>query len=193
MVTFSQAQASAYLQTVLSQSLNQDAFAYFDIEKPPLIKALYEYLCLNQGGLLNLTSLAGELGASAKTVAAYMDVLELMGLTYLIYNSTHPLIKLNSSRKAYVSSMFALLNSKFDWPNALGLAAEAYVLERLLERGETVTFFRQRTQEIDFLLPKKKLAYEVKYRPDPGPIPATLPDYHIEIISLDQALPVCLF
>jgi hypothetical protein len=193
MAAFDQAQGRAYLQTVLSQSLNQDAFSYFEIEKPPILNALFEYLCINNGGVISVNSLSSELGAAAQTVASYLGVLEMMGLVYVIYNATNPLIRLNSSRKAYVSSMFALLHTKLDLPRAIGLAVESYVLERLLEREEMVTFYRHREREIDFLLPKKHIGYEVKYQAQSDPPKVQLPDFAVQAISLDQDLPACLF
>lgn len=193
MINLDQAQAKTYLQTVLSQSLHQDAFAYFSITKPPLMNALFDYLCLNSGGLLSVNSLSSELGVSSVTLTGYLDVLEQMGLVYMISNTTHPLRRTNASRKAYVSSMFALLRTKLEWPNALGLAVESYVLERLLERGETATFYRQRAREVDFLLPEKKIGYEVKFRPRPEPVQVEIPDFSLSVVSLDETLPACLF
>jgi predicted AAA+ superfamily ATPase len=191
-VLFSQEQTKAYIQNVLSQSLNQDAFSYFAIEKPQILNALFEYVRINCGGLINISGLSQQLGVSAQTVKAYFDVLEIMGLIYFVHNSTNPLIKLNSAKKAYVNSMYYLDASKLDLTVSFGFAAESYVLEKLLERNETVTFYRNRTKEIDFLLPKKKEAFEVKFRSEYSK-PHDLKGYSLQVISLNGNSPVCLF
>jgi len=193
MVSFTPDQSRNYLYTIISQSLNQDAFSYFTIEKPQIINALFEYIRLNSGGLISIYALAGELSVSSQTVASYLSVLETMGLTYLIYNSIHPLIRLNSAKKAYVSSMHFLCETKLDLTAATGFAVESYILERLLEKGESVTFFRHREKEVDFLLPKKKNAYEVKYTSQPRKTGFVPKGYQLEIISLDKNMPACLF
>ena len=127
------------------------------------------------------------------TVAGYLDVLELMGLTYTVYNSVNPIIKLNSAKKIYVSSMFGLKNSKYDPQTAFGFAAESYVLERLLEQNQLVTFYRNRNKEIDFLLPKLNIAYEVKYRPKFEQPKSILHNFELKVLSYAGSLPVCLF
>lgn len=191
-VLFSEDQSKAYVQNVLSQSLNQDAFSYFAIEKPQVLNALFEYVRINCGGLTNVSSLSQNLGVSPQTVKTYLDVLDVMGLIYFVYNSTNPLIKLNSSRKAYVSSMFYLDAAKLDLSPAFGFAAESYILEKFLEKNEIVTFFRKREKEIDFLLPKKKQAFEVKFRSEYAP-PESIKGYSLKVISLNREFPVCLF
>lgn len=156
-----------YLDTLVNGALNQDAFGYFDIRRPGELVSLYEYLRLNSGGIISVAKLAER--ASAKTISAYLEILEAMGLVYFVYNSTDPLIRANVIRKAYVNSALFLRETKLDPVTSTGLAVESYVLERLLERGEDpVTFWRRRNDEVDFLLPRKKLAYEVKFRGEMG-------------------------
>lgn len=193
MVNFTKDQSENYLRTILNQSLNQDAFNYFEIEKPQTMNSLFDYLKINNGGLISINSLAQSLAASNQTISLYLNILEIMGLIYLLYNSTNPLIKLNSSKKSYVSSAYALLETKLNLVSSIGFAVESYILERLLEKGETVTFWKKRDKEIDFLLPKKKLAYEIKYRSKIKIRNVSLFGYKLEVISLDGQVPACLF
>jgi len=192
-VSFTKKQSVSYFKTIVNQSLNQDAFSYFDIEKPQVINSLFEYLRVNNGGLVSVNSLAKELKVSNQTISLYINILEIMGLIYLVYNSTNPLVKLNSAKKSYVNSAFALLETKLIPGTAMGFAAESYVLERLMEEGETVTFWRKRNKEVDFLIPKKKIAYEVKFRSQTERQKISLKGYTIKTISLDEEYPTCLF
>lgn len=172
-----------YLESLVSQSLTQDAFGYFNISKPLILQNIFEYLCQNSGGLISKNHLSGVLGASYDTISHYLDILELMGLVYPLYNTLDPLKRLNSSKKIYVSSSFSLLRSKLDENTSLGFAAESYVLERFLELGETTSFWRDRNKEIDFLLPQKHLGYEIKYQ-FAIPAPLKLKNYQITTLSL---------
>lgn len=188
-------QTRAYAQTILGQSLTQDAFSYFKIEKPQIMLALFAHIQKNNGSEIKIQNLASEIGANRETIAAYIDILEQMGLIYILKNTTNPLKMAKSSRKAYTSSTFALLESKRDFQTTFGFAAESYCLERLLEKSETVTFFRERDKEIDFLLPEKKIAYEVKFRSKFAKVtlPKKLTKFKLETLSLSGENPVCLF
>lgn len=193
MLTLPDNEKMFYLESSVDQTIAKDAFDYFNIENPGAMSALYYYICQNSGQIMIKENLSKVSGISLVTVANYLDVLELMGLTYTIYNSTNPVIKLNSARKIYVSSMFSLKNSKHDPRTAYGFAAESYVLERLLEQNQLVTFYRNRNKEIDFLLPKRNIAYEVKYRLQFVQPKFILPNFELKILSYSGSLPVCLF
>lgn len=195
---------SAYLETILSQSLSQDAFAYFHIEKPRVLQSLFNYIRQNPGAILNIDTLSGVSGSSRETVAKYLDVLEIMRLMYPIYNSPSALATFNATRKAYPSSHFITAH-KYDPATTTGFAVESYVLERLVEQGKHVTFYRSRNQEIDFLVPDEHIAYEVKFRTDPGDLQPAIKlsrklGFAPHFITLDQrdiagapSTPACLF
>lgn len=193
MIQMPQTEQSYYLESSIDQSITKDAFDYFSIQNPSALTAIYHYLCQNNGQIVTKDGLSKISGISSATVANYLDVLELMGLIYTVYNSTNPIVKLNSVRKIYVSSMFGLKNSKYDPQTAFGYAAESYILERLLEQNQLVTFYRNRNKEVDFLLPKNKIAYEVKYRPEFEQPKLILPKFELKVLSHSGSLPVCLF
>lgn len=192
-INFSKEQSKSYISNVINQSLNQDVFSYFKIHKPQIISSLFNYFVENNGSLISINRLSKDLGVSNQTITLYINILEIMNLIYIVYNSKNPLTKGQSSKKVYVSSAFGLLESKFDIQTSMGFAVESYILERLLEKDETVTFWRKRQKEIDFLLPKKNIGYEVKFRSSFKPIKQLLKDYEVETISLDGKAPACLF
>ncbi len=189
-------QTKVYVKTIIDQTLTNDAFNYFAINKPQLILALFSYIRDNNGGEISVSNLAESCGANVETVTKYLEILEIMGLVYAISNSPNPIVKLNSRKKYYVSSHVALLEPKYDFNTALGFAVESYVLEQLLEQGETVTFFRHRQKEVDFLLPKKKTGFEVKYRLnyDAKDGKVFAPEgFEVKTITALGPLPACLF
>lgn len=192
-ISFNKEQSKSYISNVINQSLNQDVFSYFKIHKPQIINSLFEYFTKNNGSLVSINKLSKDLGVSNQTVTLYINILEIMNLIYVVYNSTNPLTKAQSSKKVYVSSAFGLCESKFDIQTSMGFAVESYVLERLLEKDELVTFWRKREKEIDFLLPKKNIGYEVKFRSSFKPIKQSPKGFDIETVSIDGKTPACLF
>lgn len=188
-----QNQYKLYLNNIISQSLNQDAYSYFKIEKPVIINNLFEYIRQNNGGVISVNKLSSQLGVASQTITQYLNILEQMGLIYSIFNSTNPLIKTKTSRKVYLNSSFGLQETKLDFQTSLGFAVESYILERLLEKDETVTFWKKREKEIDFLLPKKKRGYEIKFRNNPEPLKHNIKGFNIEMVTLNSTNPACLF
>jgi len=128
-----------------------------------LILGLFSYLALNNGSEISLNTLASKMQSNNITVKKYLDALGLLGLIYVIKNTSDPLKSPNSKAKIYVNSIFE--NS---WANTthdnLGYSVESYVLERLLNQNRKVTFFRERNNEIDFIDHTNREVLEVKYR-----------------------------
>ncbi|MFH1244458.1 MAG: AAA family ATPase [bacterium] len=156
------AQTQAYLTNIISQSLNQDAFNYFAIHKPQLMQSLFAYLQQNSGHEMSLTKVSNLIDTTLPTLNTYLDILEIMDLIYPVYNSISPLFHHNRNRKIYVNSAFQLVSSATELSTALGYAAESYAYERLRAQHPQLTYYRARNKEIDFVVPAKKLAYEIK-------------------------------
>jgi len=152
-----------FLDTIVNQSLNQDAAKFFNLERSDLILGLFSYLALNNGSEISLSTLSSKMQSNSITVKKYLDALELLGLIYVIKNTTDPLRSPNSKAKVYVNSIFE--NS---WANSshdnLGHSVESYVLERLLDKKHQISFFRERNNEIDFINHTNREMIEVKYR-----------------------------
>lgn len=152
-----------YLESILNQSLNQDAINYFQVQKPNLLRNLFDYFVQNSGleaSVLNISQVAS---ADRETVQKYIDVLELLGLIYILPNSQNPLKVSQTKPKIYTCSIWV---NQFD-PNHLqktGFIMESYVLERLLAKNINPNFYRDRNNEIDFINWREKEAFEVKYR-----------------------------
>ena len=152
-----------FLDTIVNQSLNQDSMQFFNLERPDLISGLYKYLASNNGSEISLSTLASKTQSNGITIKKYLDVLEMLGLIYVLKNTLDPLKNINSKAKIYVNSMFE--NS---WANTnhnnLGNSVESYVLERLMFSKSQISFFRDRNKEIDFINYTNKEVIEVKYK-----------------------------
>lgn len=163
-VNFSREQLTSYLDTLIAHSLSRDAFTYFSIERPDVLFSIFEHLRKNNGGELSFRKIASQLNkVDDRTVKKYIDVLEILGLIYIVRNSINVLSYENSFRKIYLNSeIVSSMNQES--LEKIGTAVESYVLEMLINRGYDVAYYRKRQKEIDFLVPKQKLAYEIKYR-----------------------------
>ncbi|MBP9817844.1 ATP-binding protein [Candidatus Shapirobacteria bacterium] len=186
-VNYSEDQAGEYLNTLKQRILTQDSFDYFEIEKPNVLGRIFDFVAINNGGIINIDSWSKDLGVSRETVSKYLEVLKIMGVVYTVSNSTDPFKVESSSKKAYVSSCFV---QEKDAGN-LGSLAESYTLERLLADGKLVTFYRKRDKEIDFLIPKEKRACEVKFCNKIDSVDkyvklAKKIGYMLEMVTLDQ-------
>ncbi|MEA2036412.1 MAG: AAA family ATPase, partial [Nanoarchaeota archaeon] len=158
-IGYDQEQATLYIQTVKAQSLNKDVLDYFEVRKPQLINLLYEEIVRRSGDEISLRSLSQKgFKTTHQTLSKYLEILEIMSLVYVVYNTDKLVKQTKALKKVYTSSHFCSEDRD------VGYLVESYVLERLLSESNTVTFYRQRNKEVDFLLPKKKQAIEVKYR-----------------------------
>lgn len=187
-VNYDESRAREYLNSLKQRILTQDSFDYFEIEKPNVLTRIFEYVSINNGGIVNVESWARDLdGVSRITINKYMDVLKIMGVVYVVPNSMDPLKTDKVSKKAYVSSCFV---EEKDVGN-LGSLVESYVLERLLSDGKQVTFYRERDKEVDFLVPKERVAYEVKFCNKIEGVDKYVElvnrlDYRLKMVTLDQ-------
>lgn len=152
-------QAKNYGLFLRNQMITRDAFIYFEIRQPNVLMSIFEHILKNNGGEISAESLARQLGTNKITVRRYLEILAIMGLIYVVPNTTNPLKVGNVARKLYVCSVFC---EERDEDN-MGRMVESYFLERLLEEKKQVTFFRKRDKEVDFLVAKEKMAYEVKF------------------------------
>jgi predicted AAA+ superfamily ATPase len=181
-----------FLDTIVNQSLNQDATKFFNLERADLILGLYQFIAQNNGSEISISTISSKLQSNSITVKKYLDALELLGLIYIIKNTSDPLKSPNSKAKVYVNSIFE--NS---WANTthdnLGYSVESYVLERLLNQNHKITFFRERNNEIDFIDHTNREFIEVKYRSNTSQenynyliLQSTKLKYKAKIVSLSQ-------
>jgi len=155
---------STYIQSIITQSLNQDSIDYFNITKPRQINLLYTYLAQNNGSEISLQKLSNQLSIAWVTVKEYLDILELLGLIYPVFNTDNPLKLTQARQKIYLNSAFSLCFQDSNLDINLGLAVESYILERMLEQKQKVYFYRHRNAEVDLINYNQKIAWEVKFR-----------------------------
>ena len=148
---------------VVGRVLEIDIPKLFGVRKIVDFERLFWTLLPNCGQIIKTASFGAELGLKKSTLFKYLSILNQSLLTNTVTNmsgsfrSTSRLL-----RKIYpASSNFLSLSSE---SVSLGARAEIYVYMLLSQLNTPVYLYRKRDKEIDFVLPDKKLAVEVKFQ-----------------------------
>ena len=125
---------------------------------------LFWSLIPNTGQVIAFPKLAVELGLSRTTLHRYLKLLEDTLLVKQFLNTAGSFRSTSRlARKIYPASP-NFLSLVVPFPG-IGFQAETYAAQILGQRlGKSVGIFRQREKEVDFVIPDRKLAIEVKYQ-----------------------------
>lgn len=150
---------------VLGKVLERDLPNFFRISDSQIMKILFQVLLGTTGKNTVLSKIASELEVSATTITNYVALLEKTLLVSSLFNLAGSFVRRERRmRKIYpASSNFLLFLPDFQINN--GALAETYVFNFLKQKfGSEIFFYQQRGQEVDFLIPEKETALEVKYQ-----------------------------
>jgi predicted AAA+ superfamily ATPase len=147
-------------ESVLGKILESDLPTHHGIEHAEAFKAMAYHLLTNSGSLFELTNMGSELGISKVTAEKYLGYLRDSTLISILHNLTRSAIRKGRSlKKAYAGATnFITVVNKYppDFyekaPEVFGKVVETYVWWRLSQRFTDVAFWRQRQEEVDFVL-----------------------------------------
>lgn len=158
----------AYLFQIISTYIKKDIRDIGNIRNLSAFNRLVEILASQSGQLTNVSGLASAMEISRETVMEYLDLLEN---TFVIKRIApfHKNLRseLSKNPKTFIldTGLMHLLWLK-EFPKIVfGQAFETFVFLELMKVGKRINFWRTTNkQEIDFILPGKKLyAIEAKY------------------------------
>lgn len=140
-----------------------------DLPKITKIRQTFEFerifwsLLPGTGQILSMPNLQTDLGLKKTTAYNFLKLLEKSLLINIVYNRAGSYRSLSRVlRKIYpASSNFLSLSYE---PVNRGFFVETYIATILLSHFSRLNFFHFRGKEIDFLIPEKKIAFEVKYQ-----------------------------
>lgn len=174
---------AAVLDGCLRPTIERDILALTRVDKPALMKRLFEMSAHYSGQMVSFTKLLGHLqdAGNTTTLSRYLDLLEAVGLvTGLSGYATEPLHRRSSPKLLVLNPALLTAPSRYDFREALadrsfwGRVVESAVgahLFRTRRLSAGLYYWRLRNDEVDFVLEQGHhlLAIEVKSGPFRGP------------------------
>lgn len=160
----------AYVQQALIEtSISKDILMLTRIDKPALMKRLFELGCLYSGQILSYTKMIGQLqdAGNTTTLSHYLDLLNTAGLLAGIEKFSGNLIYKRSSSPKFQVHNTALISAQRgelfqeiqirpeEWGRLVESSIGAHLINYSLVEGFVVSYWRERNQEVDFVLEKK--------------------------------------
>jgi predicted AAA+ superfamily ATPase len=165
-------------QSLIETSISRDILMLTRVDKPVLMKRLFELGCLYSGQILSFTKILGQLQDSGNTITLshYLDLLNTAGLLAGIEKYSADKIRQRSSSPKFLVHNTALISSQNietfkevntkpeQWGRMVESAVGAHLLNYSLTEDYQLFYWRHRDNEIDFVLKKgnKIIGLEVK-------------------------------
>lgn len=165
-------------QSLIETSIYKDILMLTRVDKPTLMRRLFELGCLYSGQILSFTKILGQLQDAGNTVTLshYLQLLNSAGLLGGIEKYAADVIRKRSSSPKFQVHNTALIsaqrNEMFDeirqtpkeWGRIVESAIGAHLVNAALTEGFKVYYWRERNDEVDFVLERrgKIIGLEVK-------------------------------
>lgn len=160
----------AYVQqSLIETSISKDILMLTRIDKPALMKRLFELGCSYSGQILSYNKMIGQLldAGNTTTLSHYLDLLNTAGLLAGIEKYSGNLIYKRSSSPKFQVHNTALISAQSgelfkeiqvrpdDWGRLVESSIGAHLINYSIIEGFTVSYWRERNEEVDFVLEKK--------------------------------------
>jgi predicted AAA+ superfamily ATPase len=148
------------------------------VDKPALLKRLFELGCMYSGQILSLTKIQGQLqdAGNTTTLSHYLELLDTAGLLSGIEKFSHNQIRKRASSPKFQVYNNALLNAQSNdtykevllnpikWGRIIESAVGAHLLNHSISQNYSLFYWRDGNDEVDFILEKRGhiVAIEVK-------------------------------
>lgn len=154
---------------LIETSISKDILMLTRVDKPALLRKLFELGCLYSGQILSYTKIVGQLqdAGNTTTLAHYLHLLDTAGLLAGIEKFTGEKLRQRSSSPKFQVHNTALLTAQQAanleavqqqpevWGRWVEASIGAHLVNHQLSEGYTVSYWRHRNDEIDFVLKKK--------------------------------------
>lgn len=163
---------------LIETSISKDILMLTRIDKPALMKRLFELGCLYSGQILSYTKVMGQLqdAGNTTTLSNYLDLLDTAGLLAGIEKYAADVIRKRSSSPKFQVHNNALISAqrieffdeilakKEEWGRMVESAIGSHLVNSALANNFKVYYWRHRNDELDFVLEKrgKVIGLEVK-------------------------------
>lgn len=154
---------------LIETSISKDILMLTRVDKPALLRKLFELGCAYAGQILSYTKIVGQLqdAGNTTTLAHYLHLLNTAGLLAGLEKYTGEQLRQRSSSPKFQVHNTALLTAQQGaglnevkakpdvWGRWVEAAIGAHLVNHQLSEGYTVHYWRHRNDEIDFVLEKK--------------------------------------
>lgn len=163
---------------MVETSISKDILMLSRIDKPALLKNLFELGCLFSGQILSYNKMIGQLhdAGNTTTLAHYLKLIGAAGLLTGIEKYSESLVKVRSGSPKFQVYNNALLSSQSkmsfniarkdpaEWGRIVESAVGAYLANEAMKGTISLFYWRDHGDEVDFVIEKngKILGVEVK-------------------------------
>jgi len=163
---------------LIETSISKDILMLTRVDKPALMKRLFELGCLYSGQILSFTKILGQLSdaGNTTTLSHYLQLLDTAGLLGGIEKFAADVIRKRSSSPKFQVHNNALVSAQrneffeeikkqpAEWGRMVESSIGAHLLNSSFVEGYKVFYWRHRNDEVDFVLEKrgKTIGLEVK-------------------------------
>ena len=160
----------AYVQnSLIETSISKDILMLTRVDKPALMKRLFELGCTYSGQILSYTKIMGQLtdAGNTTTLSHYLNLLDTAGLLVGIEKFAKDIIRKRSSSPKFQVHNTALISAQSaelfegvvtkpdEWGRIVESAIGAHLINYSHQEGFTVNYWRERNDEVDFVIEKK--------------------------------------
>jgi hypothetical protein len=168
-----------YIQdSLIETSISKDILMLTRVDKPALMKRLFELGCLYSGQILSYTKMLGQLqdAGNTTTLSHYLTLLDTAGLLAGIEKFTANVVRTRASSPKFQVHNSALISSHRneifkeivikpkEWGRMVESSIGAHLINHSLTNGFEVHYWREKNKEVDFVIEKrgKVVALEIK-------------------------------
>jgi predicted AAA+ superfamily ATPase len=164
--------------SLIETSISKDILMLTRVDKPALLKRLFELGCHYSGQILSFTKIQGQLqdAGNTTTLSHYLSLLDTAGLLAGIEKYAANIIRKRSSSPRFQVHNNALLsaqkNENFEeimqkpaeWGHIIESSVGTHLINHSISQNYSVYYWRERNDEVDFVLERrgKIIAVEIK-------------------------------
>ena len=154
--------------SIIETSISKDILMLTRVEKPALLRRLFEFGCLYSGQVFSYTKLVGQFTAAGNTttLSHYLDLLTQAGLLTGLEKFASGQERQRSSSPKFQVFNTALITAQRQetlnevlsqpalWGRLVESAVGAHLVNHALTERMTLNYWRDRNDEVDFILQK---------------------------------------
>jgi uncharacterized protein len=164
--------------SLIESSVSKDILMLTRVDKPALLKRLFELGCHYSGQILSFTKIQGQLqdAGNTTTLSHYLNLLDTAGLLSGIEKYAANIIRKRSSSPRFQVHNNALLSAQMneyfneiiqkptEWGHIVESSVGAHLINHSISQNYSVYYWRERNDEVDFILERrgKTIAIEIK-------------------------------